>query len=167
MATKDNITFQRGMLKSIQTRVTTLASILFLFILLCPPAFRRWVVTDSCADLTTVSAESHRLTYPGADSYAITIHLPCFSAVAALLMHFPCCYVSYSLQAKENPFLIIFLHHTSPPLRSFPRHQQPHPENQFAQEAGLFNSGWGDRRLRDSPPALHVPLMPCSVWMLL
>ncbi|KAG7516734.1 Golgi SNAP receptor complex member 1-like [Solea senegalensis] len=29
MATKENITFQRGMLKSIQTRVTTLASILF------------------------------------------------------------------------------------------------------------------------------------------
>lgn len=37
MATKENITFQRGMLKSIQTRVTTLASILLcyqLFLLL-------------------------------------------------------------------------------------------------------------------------------------
>ncbi len=31
MATKENITFQRGMLKSIQTRVTTLASILLSF----------------------------------------------------------------------------------------------------------------------------------------
>lgn len=31
MATKENITFQRGILKSIQTRVTTLASILLSF----------------------------------------------------------------------------------------------------------------------------------------
>lgn len=62
MATKENITFQRGMLKSIQTRVTTLASILFL-ILFCSPSFRRWVVSVTCADLTTVRAESHRLTY--------------------------------------------------------------------------------------------------------
>ncbi|XP_062289109.1 Golgi SNAP receptor complex member 1-like isoform X1 [Scomber scombrus] len=73
MATKENITFQRGMLKSIQTRVTTLAN-------------------------------------------------------------------------------------SPPPLRSFPRHQQSCPENQFAQEAGLVNSRWGDWRLHHTPVALHFPL---------
>lgn len=36
MATKENITFQRGMLKSIQTRVTTLASILLALKLILP-----------------------------------------------------------------------------------------------------------------------------------
>lgn len=102
-----------------------------------------------------------------ADSCTIRIHLPCFPALATLLMHFPCCFDSYSLQGKENPFFIIFLHHTSPPLRSVPRHQQPRPENQFAQEAGLPDPGWGDWRLRDSPLALHVSLMPCSSLLFL
>lgn len=148
------------MLKSIQTRVTTLASILFFFFYFAlhplDDEFCRLPVQTGphCEPNHTAS-----LTLK-ADSCTIMIHLSCFPALAAPLMHFPCCCVSYSLQGKENPFLIIFLHHISPPLRSFPRHQQPHPENQFAQEAGLFNSGWGDWHLRDPPLALHFPLMP-------
>lgn len=134
MATKENITFQRGMLKSIQTRVTTLASILFFLLYFAPRPSELCQVT--CADVTPVRILS--------------------SSFPALAFS--------SLQGRENPpFLIIFLHHTSPPLRSFPRHQQPHPENQSAQEAGLFDPGWGGRRLRDPPPALHSALRPsCS-----
>lgn len=126
------------------------------------------------ADLTTVWS---RITQPHLQwklvwqtvDYTIRIHLFFFLlALGALLMHFPCFIVSYSLQGKENPFLIIFLHHTSPPLRSFPRHQQSHPENQFAQEAGLFNSRRGDWHLHHTPVALHFPLMHWSTeWSLL
>ncbi|XP_075887952.1 Golgi SNAP receptor complex member 1-like isoform X4 [Nelusetta ayraudi] len=43
-------------------------------------------------------------------------------------------------------------------IRPFPHHQQPHPQNQFAQEAGLFHSRRGDRHLHHSPVALHFPL---------
>lgn len=35
----------------------------FFLILFCSPSFRWWVVSVTCADLTTVRAESHRLTY--------------------------------------------------------------------------------------------------------
>lgn len=94
----------------------------------------------------------------------IRIHLCFFSClwspadVFSLML-----FASYSLQGKESPFLIIFLHHTFPPLRSFPRHQRSHPENQFAQEAGLFHSGCGDWHLHHTPVALHIPLMRC--WL--
>lgn len=120
MATKENITFQRGMLKSIQTRVTTLASILNVGI--CRPAATPFVLfLVGCSELRW------------------------------------CIF----LAAKGNPtrVLIFFLHHSSPPIRSFPCHQQPHPENQFAQEAWLFNSRRGDRRLHHPPVALHFPLI--------
>lgn len=63
MATKENITFQRGMLKSIQTRVTTLASILFFKFYFALHPLDDELCQVTCADLTTVRAESHRLTY--------------------------------------------------------------------------------------------------------
>jgi len=44
-------------------------------------------------------------------------------------------------------------------LRSFPCHQRSHPENQFAQEAGLSDSRRGDWRLHHTPVALHFPLI--------
>lgn len=69
--------------------------------------------------------------------------------------------VSYLLTARKgNPawVLIIFLHPATPPLRSLPRHQQSHPENQFAQEAGLYNSGCGYWCLHHTLVALHFPM---------
>lgn len=83
-------------------------------------------------------------------------------------MHFPCCFLSLThCMEEKTPFLIIFLHHTSPPLRSFPCHQQSHPENQFAQEAGLFNSRRSDWHLHRTPVALHFPLMQWSACCVL
>lgn len=35
----------------------------FFLMLCCSPSFRRWVVSVTCADLTPVRAQSHRLTY--------------------------------------------------------------------------------------------------------
>lgn len=67
--------------------------------------------------------------------------------------------VSYSLQRKGKTLLNYFPSpHFSPPRRSFPHHQQSHPENQFAQEAGLFNPRRGGRLLHHPPVALHFPL---------
>lgn len=76
-------------------------------------------------------------------------------------MYFPPAAFCLLLTARKGKTLLNYFPspHTSPPLRSFPRHQQSHPENQFAQEAGLFNSRRGDWRLHHTPVALHVPLM--------
>lgn len=116
------------------------------------------------ADLSTAWAQSHRLTYTEKlTATPLPSIYPVFLPDAFSLL------LCLSLTARKgNPLLNYFpSSHFPHPLRSFPHHQQPHPENQFAQEAGLFNSGWGDRHLRDPPPALHFALMPCSVWLLL
>lgn len=113
MATKENMTFQRGMLKSIQTRVTTLASILFFCFYFAPYPWddefcrlpvRTWARREP----------SHTASLP-LRSRPLHHYHP--FVLFSLLMHFPCCCVSYSLRGKETPFLIIFLHHISPPLQ--------------------------------------------------
>lgn len=92
--------------------------------------------------------------------YTIRLHLFSFLvALGVLLMYFHCCVLSLAHCKEGKSFLIIFLHHTSPPFRSFPRHQQSHPENQFAQEAGLFHFRRCDWRLHHTPVALHFPLI--------
>lgn len=89
MTTKENITFQRGMLKSIQTRVTTLASILFFLFDFAPHPFCRLPVQmQTWPEREPNFSASLR---PKAGSNAITIHLFSFPASAAPMMHFPCC----------------------------------------------------------------------------
>lgn len=114
MATKENMTFQRGMLKSIQTRVTTLASILFFLFYICSLSFRMMSSVDYlCRPEHSVSPITPLHFHWEADIYTITIHLFCFPSWCIFL-------AAVSLthcEERETPFLIIFLHRIPPPLQ--------------------------------------------------
>lgn len=177
MATKENMTSQRGMLKSIQSRVNTLASILYMgavgFLLLLQKSMLTYCFSmkESGSLWRFMNQDEPYIALSNAkkslDIEKVLIK-GCSSSRWITCPHCQLCWHSlhlfFILQPPNQEFWYLWSSLTFDFPRPFPDHQQSHPTDQPAKETGLSHPRHSDWRLHHSPPALRFTLNT-SAWL--